>query len=88
MAKSHYNFYQDPGHGWIKVKREELKKLGIHDKITTCSYQRGEDVFLEEDCDFTTFELAKRAHGQQVIVKNHVARGKSSKIRSYDYYVA
>ena len=27
-----YNFYEDPGHGWLKVPIKELTKLNIADK--------------------------------------------------------
>ena len=88
MAKSKYNFYADPGHGWLKVKRSELVKLGIADKISCYSYQRNDDVYLEEDCDFSKFEQAKQARGETITVNFQLAREKSSKIRSYYSYRA
>lgn len=54
-----YKFYEDPGHGWLAVKRAELIALGIAEKITAYSYQRGATVYLEEDCDADTFIKAK-----------------------------
>ena len=54
-----YHFYQDAGHGWLKVKKSELFKLGIADKITPYSYQYKEWAYLEEDCDLSTFFQAK-----------------------------
>lgn len=56
-----YVFYEDPGHGWLRVPTLELVKLGIADKITTCSYihPSGKWAYLEEDCDLTTFLVAK-----------------------------
>ncbi len=53
-----YIFYTDPGHGWLAVKRAELEKLGILDKISHFSYQRGGTVYLEEDCDANVFLMA------------------------------
>lgn len=50
-----FRFYSDPGHGWLAVKRTYLKELNILNKITPYSYQKGESVYLEEDCDVTTF---------------------------------
>ena len=50
--------YDDPAHGWLKVSIDDLNKLGIADKITGCSYQRGGYAYLEEDMDCTTFFLA------------------------------
>lgn len=57
-----YKFYEDPGHGWLAVKRVELVALDIADKITPYSYQRGATVYLEEDCDADIFIKAKGGH--------------------------
>ena len=81
-----FHFYSDPGHGWAKVKKSFLVKLGIADKITTYSYMRGEYAYLEEDCDVTTLGLNCREAGIPVIFLEHNARERRSKIRSYDYY--
>ena len=45
----------DGGHGWLEVERSELKRLGIETKISSYSFQRGDKVYLEEDCDATIF---------------------------------
>lgn len=44
--------YADPGHSWIKTTHKKLRELGIHLKISSYSYQRGEAVYLEEDADY------------------------------------
>lgn len=49
------NYYNDPGHGWMETTKTELKELGIADKISSYSYQNGNLVYLEEDCDATTY---------------------------------
>lgn len=82
-------FYADPGHGWAKVKKSELVKLGIADKITTYSYQRGEYAYLEEDGDLTTYVNALRAAGYQdsgIKFKGTTCANRRSRIRGYDYY--
>jgi hypothetical protein len=57
-------YYTDPGHGWFAVKRTDLADLGLLDKVTTYSYQRGQTVYLEEDCDASLYFAAYRAkHG-------------------------
>jgi len=78
-------YYTDPGHGWGKVKRSLLTDLGIADKISSYSYQRGEHVYLEEDCDLSA--LCRALSDRNIPVKfiNHNAN-KSSKIRSYERY--
>ena len=78
-------FYADPGHGWAAVKRKTLVELGILDKITYFSYQRGQSVYLEEDCDLSTFITAMREAGKEVEFK-HSHTNKSSPIRSYDRF--
>jgi hypothetical protein len=78
--------FDDPGHGWAKVPRTLLKELDIVDKISTCSYQRGENVYLEEDCDATTFVNAyntKYGFDPKFISKH---TEKQCKIRSYESY--
>lgn len=54
-------YFTDPGHGWLSVKRDELVRLKILDKITAYSYQKGDTVYLEEDCDMSTYAKAKEA---------------------------
>ena len=50
-----YRFISDPGHGWLEVPIEELLDLGIWDKISGYSYQKGGMAYLEEDCDAPLF---------------------------------
>ena len=80
-----FHFYSDPGHGWLAVKRTVLHMLGVADKITTYSYQRGQTVYLEEDCDAYTVCMALKAQGYRIeAVDHHTDR--RSPIRSYDRY--
>jgi hypothetical protein len=80
-----FDVYSDPGHAWCKVHRSLIENLGIAHLITPYSYQRGEYVYLEEDCDLTTFATALRATGRAVQFREHHTN-KSCKIRSYDRY--
>ena len=79
------NVYNDPGHGWVAIKRSVLIKLGIEHKITSYSYQRGQTVYLEEDCDMSTLISAARAAG---ITFGFVEKytNKRSPIRSYETF--
>jgi hypothetical protein len=61
-----YIFHEDPGHGWLEVGRDELKRLGILQKISRYSYQKGDRVFLEEDLDAGIFVKAKKKNGERV----------------------
>jgi hypothetical protein len=77
--------YSDPGHAWGKVKRDVLVNLGIADKITRYSYQRGEYAFLEEDCDLTTLCMALNAQDTRIKFIEKPSK-RDSKIRSYERY--
>lgn len=85
MKTKKYVVYCDPGHGWVKVKLSEVVKLGIHDKISSYSYMRGDNVYLEEDCDLRLLVNALKQIG---ITPKWEERhtDKSSKIRSYHHY--
>ena len=80
-------FYSDPGHGWGAVKRRVLDELGIADKITRFSYQKGDTVYLEEDCDLPTLTTALSLRGIWV---EHVSKhtDRRSPIRSYENFSA
>jgi len=80
-----YKFYNDPGHGWLAVKRAELIRLGILDKITGYSYQNGNTVYLEEDCDATTFINRKDELGEPYSFDNRYTN-KQSPIRYYQSF--
>ena len=54
-----YKHYEDGGHSWLEVAKAELKEMGILDKITAFSYEKGTYLYLEEDCDLGTFLQAK-----------------------------
>lgn len=85
MKKITLNIYEDPGHGWAKVKKDLLVKLGIADQITCFSYQRGDYVYLEEDMDLGTLLGALKNRGVSVKFREFHTN-KSSKIRSYNSF--
>ena len=79
-------FHCDAGHGWLAAKRNLLAKLGLLDKVSGYSYQRGGTVYLEEDCDAGLLINALKERG----IKFEIIQPKSwpnrSAIRSYDRY--
>lgn len=79
------NVYNDPGHGWVAIKRSVLIKLGIEHKITPYSYQRGQTAYLEEDCDMSTLMRAARDAGIALEFTEKYT-DKRSPIRSYDRF--
>lgn len=56
-------FHSDASHGWYQVPRGVLVESGCAEDITPYSYQRGDQVYLEEDCDAGTFFTALRNAG-------------------------
>jgi hypothetical protein len=55
MKKLKITRYSDGGHSWFKVPRKLLTELNIEEKISSFSYQLGDFVYLEEDCDIAIF---------------------------------
>jgi hypothetical protein len=86
MAVQKLKFYSDPGHGWLAVKRKMLFDLGIADKITPYSYQKGNTVYLEEDCDAPLLigELKKQ---NILYVIQEITHKQMSPIRYYDRFI-
>lgn len=88
MKKTTITIYSDPGHAWAKVSRTNLGAFGLLDKISTYSYQRGDFVYLEEDCDLGLYLQALKDAGISFAFREMVCRERSSKIRSYNHYRA
>ena len=81
-----FPFFSDPGHGWIRVKKTLLKELGVDNRITRYSYQKGEYAYLEEDCDASIFCSAwEKVNGQKIKFEGHTCNGRSA-IRMYETY--
>ena len=82
-----FTFYNDPGHGWLKVPFKLLVTLGIEKEISSCSYMYSQHAYLEEDCDFNLFSNAMRkAQKNFSITDKHTSF--ESKIRGYRGYSA
>jgi hypothetical protein len=79
-------FYSDPGHGWLQVPRALLHDLGIEGKVSAYSYQRIDDVFLEEDCDYSLFAKAMKEAGIQFDVTEVNEARSDSWVRSLPHY--
>ena len=79
------NYHTDPGHGWLEVDRNHLVELGINDKITSYSYQKGNKVYLEEDMDMGTYLKALKENLIQFNIVD-LPQDRMSKIRNYKPY--
>lgn len=64
-------FVSDPGHGWLLISKDQLKDVGLTEgDITPFSYQNGDVLALEEDCDAQTFAEAWTAkYGRPIAVR-------------------
>jgi hypothetical protein len=78
-------YYSDPGHGWGAIKRKVLIELGIQDKISEYSYQKGATVYLEEDCDLA-LAIDTITKSGDVVEILHKHTDNRSPIRSYAPY--
>jgi len=81
------DYYSDPAHGWFRVRRAALTHFGVADKVSTCSYERGEYVYLEEDCDGPVLIRAAEAAGAAVRIVEHKPANGDSHIRNMDRYI-
>ena len=87
MREIKIKVFGDSGHAWARFPKARLVKLGIADKITPYSYQKGTNAFLEEDCDLSTLINTLQARGLKVKFEESYTN-KRSKIRSYNSYHA
>lgn len=85
MAAKTHTFFSDPGHGWLRITRDDVNASGIADKVSSYSYQRGRWVYLEEDCDAALYIDALREKGVSIVFRGRCANNRSS-IRSFDRY--
>lgn len=79
-----FKFFEDPGHGWLRVDKQSVETVGLtRDSFTVYSYAYGPWFYLEEDCDASTFLKAYEAkHGTRPVIKCHTSN-RSSPIRNY-----
>jgi hypothetical protein len=79
-----FQFYSDPGHGWLRVDLASAKAVGLEpSSFSTFSYQQGHWLYLEEDCDASLFVKAYMdKHNRAPIIKEH-STNRESVIRNY-----
>jgi hypothetical protein len=81
-------FRADPGHGWLKVRRSVVRRvLGdqFH-QITPFSHQRGDFLYLEEDCDAGLFLRTAETKGFVADIREMTHSNQGSRIRNYDSF--
>lgn len=85
MKRRTFAVYVDPGHSWVKVEKTFLVRIIGPDwrrHFTCFSYERGDNVYLEEDCDACALILACRCAGIDPVWR-HKDSSRPSRIRSY-----
>lgn len=90
-----HHYFNDPGHGWVRVPLERIQLLGIENAISNYSYRNGNKVFLEEDQDVSTYAKALQKYlglsDEQFrplfnnSIKDHYT-DRNSRIRNYNHY--
>ena len=66
-------FHADPSHGWAEIPVSLIQELGISGQISHYSYVKGEEAYLEEDCDLGLFLRAYEAKGEKVsFIEKHI----------------
>lgn len=79
------DYYQDSGHGWVKIHLDKLKALGIDKDISYFSYTRKSYAYLEEDSDLSILIKACDDRGIVLKFREHNS-DRDSKIRNYQSY--
>ena len=82
-----FPYIQDAGHGWVRVPKAEIAKAGVEDQISSHSFQKGNNVFLEQDSDMEVFVAARTKQGLETKFAEYVNQSRPSRIRNYDPYM-
>ena len=85
MKKTTLHFYTDPGHGWLKVPKNHPAFRVIASRISDYSYERGNFVYLEEDCDASLFLQVLHNCKIELVVHSHHS-DRRSRIRGYNRF--
>lgn len=77
--------YSDPGHAWLAVPLKVIKRLKLEKEITSYSYQNKGIVYLEEDCDLSTY-LRKLEGNGMTEFKYYEIYQENTPIRNYQHF--
>lgn len=78
-------FHSDAGHGWLAIKEQKLKDIGVYEMVSGYSYRKGKTVYLEEDCDAPLAIGRLEELGIPFTIKRGAYQERSN-IRSYDSF--
>ncbi|NDB69442.1 MAG: hypothetical protein EB015_15835 [Methylocystaceae bacterium] len=81
-----FDFISDPGHAWLKVNTRDLFALGLTPgDFSSYSYRRGDDLYLEEDCDASLFiQTYIHKTNSKPKFRERVSKRKYSRVRNYE----
>lgn len=79
-----YKRIYDCGHSWLQVSKKEMARIGFLGKTTGFSFEDDDFVYLEEDCDLTTFIKMKEKIGEVVEWEDDTTLEDSGTARFYD----
>lgn len=79
-----FHKYNDSGHGWLKVRLEDIVKAGVIEKITPYSYRSACYGYLEEDQDMWVYLQAVGFDREKDRIKDHYTT--HSHIRNYNSF--
>lgn len=70
----------------MKVDRKLINDLGVQEQITPYSYEKGDTVYLEEDCDAFVVVHALRNQGHEVRFRELNSNDYLDRIRNLPSY--
>lgn len=66
--KRSLTLHADDGHAWLEVSLNDIRYLGIWDRISRYSYIKDDRAFLEEDCDANVYLNKAKEEGWKISV--------------------
>ena len=91
LIDQEYVFYNDPAHGWLRVKLKDLEESGVAPSITNSSYMDKTYAYLEEDYDAGQYLTAiglepGSMERNEFLDKLNIKYSERSHVRSKDPY--
>jgi len=80
-----HKWHSDPGHAWLEVDVEDLKKFNIDKDISNYSYINGNRVYLEEDLDASIYVRALEKNKISYSF-NEISYNEDCFIRNFHHY--
>ncbi len=78
-------FHNDAGHEWLSCKKKLLNDLGLSEKISAFSYQKGKTAYLEGDLDAQILIEKLMEENYSFLIVDGAYRS-SSPIRNYERF--